>query len=51
MTLDQLKSQAYDAIAQMNNWQAKLNNLNQQIADFKPDEKVEEKPKEVSKAN
>jgi len=43
MTLDQLKSSAYDAIAQINNWQAKLNELNQQISTFKVDEKKDEK--------
>ena len=40
MTLEETKAAAYDAIAQINNWQAKLNNLNQQIADFKPDAPV-----------
>jgi flagellar hook-associated protein FlgK len=43
MTLQELKAQAYDAIAQINNWQAKLNELNQQIANFKEDEKPKEK--------
>ena len=42
-TLEAKKSQAYDAIAQINNWQAKLNELNQQIANFKEDEKKDEK--------
>lgn len=47
-TLKELKSSAYDAIAQINNWQAKLNDLNNQIANFKPEEKTDEKPKETS---
>jgi hypothetical protein len=43
MTLQELKSQAYDALVQIENWQMKLKETNQQIMNWKE----EEKPVEV----
>ena len=45
MTLEQLKAQAYDTLAQVELWQAKLRDLNQQIVNYKVEEPKEE-PKE-----
>lgn len=36
MTLEQLKAEAYDCISQIELWQAKLREKNQQIANWKP---------------
>ncbi len=38
MTKEQLKAQAYDALANIEFWQKKLNDLNNQIANFKEPE-------------
>lgn len=38
MTLQELKSAAYDALVQVEQWQAKLRELNQQIVSFKEEE-------------
>lgn len=38
MNLDELKSKAYDALAQIEAWQGKLKDLNQQITDYKETE-------------
>jgi hypothetical protein len=44
MTLEEAKAQAYDAIVQIENWQAKLRELNQLIIKLKEEIKpVEEK--------
>ena len=42
MTLEQLKSQAYDVLANIEFLQARLRELNQQIANYKVEETKEE---------
>ena len=46
MTLEEIKSKAYDAIVQLEQWQKILANLNQQIRDWKEPVKKEEPKKE-----
>lgn len=43
MTLENLKAKAYDTLAQIEYLQIKLKELNQQIADFKPEEETDKK--------
>lgn len=38
MTLEQLKAEAYDCLVQIEQWQAKLREANQKIANWKPEE-------------
>ena len=48
MTLEQLKSQAYDLLAGIQNLQGRLQEVNNAIANFKPEAPAEEvKPEEV----
>ena len=46
MTLEQLKSQAYDVLANIEFLQARLRELNQQIANYKVEETKEETKEE-----
>lgn len=46
MTLHELKSQAYDCIANINAWQNKLKEINDQIANYKAPEEPREEVKE-----
>jgi hypothetical protein len=39
--MEKLKAQAYDALIQVQNWQAKLQEINKQIAEFKEPEVIE----------
>jgi hypothetical protein len=48
-TLEQLKSTAYDLFVQLNQVQARLKQVEQAIAEYKPEPKPEVKPKEDEK--
>ena len=43
MTLEQLKAQAYDCLVQVEQWQLKLKETNQQIAKIQQEEKEKTK--------
>jgi hypothetical protein len=43
MSIEQLKAQAYDALVQIEQWQAKLRDINQQIVESLKETKEEEK--------
>lgn len=48
MTLEQLKANAYDAISQIELWQRKLQEINKQISEWKPEPPITPEPPETS---